>query len=168
MTIKNRISLSFLVLVTLFGVYSVITIITLNDNKALSIRVSEVIDPLLQRNSDFNNLLIESKMYTTNWVFLGSKQEDKIALIDLHKNRYPQLKQKSLELAFRTSNAALIDSLYMQFASFEQLINIEKQIMNNLAVADDYNDAAKKLLAKILLKRKYLSVRICSCLCMNV
>jgi signal transduction histidine kinase len=156
MSIKKRIYLSFFLLVSLFGFYSIVTIITLNDNRILSKRVSEVLDPLLQEHSDFNKLLIESKMYTTNWVFLGTKQEDKEALIDLHKNRYSQLKIRTRKLINKISDTELEDSINKEFASFEELIVIEKQIMNTLVVFDDYEDPFKRLSSEHIIETEIL------------
>lgn len=91
-TIKSRIYWSFFLLVSLFIVNAAITIIILNRNKNLSTHLSEVVDPSLQSLNDFKKIMIESKMYTTNWVFLRSNQEDKDSLKDLHNSEYPAFK----------------------------------------------------------------------------
>jgi signal transduction histidine kinase/CHASE3 domain sensor protein len=156
MSIKKRIYLSFFLLVSLFGVYSIVTIITLNNNRILSKRMSEVMNPLLQVNSDFNKLLIESKMYTTNWVFLRSKQEDKEALVNLHEKRYSQLKIKTYQLLNRISSTPLRDSLNKEFASFEELIGIEKQIMSTLVAFEDYDDPFKRLNSENIIETEVL------------
>ncbi len=74
-SIRNRIYWSFLVLVLLFIINGMVTILTLNKSKKLSDHISTVIDPAQQALGDFESLMIESKMYTTNWVFLRSNQE---------------------------------------------------------------------------------------------
>jgi signal transduction histidine kinase len=156
MSIKKRIYLSFFLLVSLFGVYSILTIITLNNNRVLSTRMSDVMNPLFQVNSDFNKLLIESKMYSTNWVFLRSKQEDKDALVHLHEKRYPQLKIKTLQLLNKISNPALRYNLNKEFASFEELIQVEKQIMSSLVVFEDYDDPYKRLNSEHIIETEIL------------
>ncbi|HXB43705.1 MAG TPA: hypothetical protein VNV85_06600, partial [Puia sp.] len=70
MSLKQKIYLSFSLLVLLFVINGVATIITLNNNKKLSENISRVIDPSLQATEDLGKILVESKMYSTNWVFL--------------------------------------------------------------------------------------------------
>ena len=156
MSITKRIYLSFFLLVSLFGFYSIVTIITLNDNRVLSKHISEVLDPMLQENSDFRKLLLESKMYTTNWVFLGAKQEDKDALVDLHKNRYSQLKIRTHLLINKMADPALTDSVNKEFASFDQLVVYEKEIMKTLIVFDDYQDPFKRLNSEHIIETEIL------------
>src|SRR5687768_14239707 len=91
-SIRRRIYLSFSLLVLLFVINGFITIHTLNSNKKLSTRLSRVIDPSLQSLGYFRKMLVESKMYTTNWVFLRSRQEDKELLKKLHDSDYHKLK----------------------------------------------------------------------------
>jgi CHASE3 domain sensor protein len=80
MSLKQKIYLSFSLLVLLFVINGVATIITLNNNKKLSENISRVIDPSLQATEDLGKILVESKMYSTNWVFLRSNQQDRDAL----------------------------------------------------------------------------------------
>ena len=96
-SIKRRIHLSFALLVSLFVINGVIAIVTLNKIKGLSTRLSTVVDPSLHAMDDFNKMMIESKMYTTNWVFLRSKQEDKDLLKKLHDSGYHALKARLKE-----------------------------------------------------------------------
>src|SRR6185295_1944746 len=93
-TIKKRIYWSFLLLVSLFVVNGVITIIILNINKKSSATLSKVIDPSLQAMDDLKKMMLESKMYATNWVFLRYKQEDKESLKKLHNSDYQELKKR--------------------------------------------------------------------------
>ena len=94
MSIRKRIYWSFFILVLLFVVNAIASLIVLNDSRKLSENVSTVINPSLQTLEDFKDLLIASKMYTTNWVFLRWNEDDKDALRQLHKIDYPRLKVK--------------------------------------------------------------------------
>ena len=67
-------------IVLLFVVNGIISIITLNDSMKLSHNISTVVDPSLMAVEDFQDMLAESKMYSTNWVFLRSNQADTDAL----------------------------------------------------------------------------------------
>src|SRR5450432_3521399 len=93
-SIKKRIYVSFSLLVFLFVINGIATIVTLTRNRKLSENISLVIDPSLQAMEDFEDILVHSKMYATNWVFLRSSQEDHEALRKLHAKDYPEIKFK--------------------------------------------------------------------------
>src|SRR5216683_877945 len=92
--IKSKIYWSFSVLVLLFVINGIITINTLNSNRKLAAHLYGVVGASLQDIENFQYILVESKMYTTNWVFLRSNQEDKASLKKLHESDYGALKSK--------------------------------------------------------------------------
>jgi signal transduction histidine kinase len=147
-SIRNRIYWSFLILVLLFVINGLVTNFTLNKSKKLSGHISTVIDPAQQGLSDFRSLLIESKMYTTNWVFLRSNQEDKQALRLLHHAKYPALKRRLISLFIQLGNPKMTDSLRQVFNGFEDLLTIEKGVMASLGKFTDYDDPVIKLTAE--------------------
>jgi signal transduction histidine kinase len=147
-SIRNRIYWSFLVLVALFVINGLVTNFTLNKSKKLSGHISTVIDPSQQGLSDFRSLLIESKMYTTNWVFLRSNQEDKQALRLLHQTKYPDLKKRLTTLFIQLGDPKMTDSLRQVFKEFEDLLMIEKRVMASLGKFTDYDDPVIKLMAE--------------------
>ncbi|MDB5156025.1 MAG: hypothetical protein JWR50_732 [Mucilaginibacter sp.] len=147
-SIRNRIYWSFLVLVALFVINGLVTNFTLNKSKKLSGHISTVIDPSQQGLSDFRSLLIESKMYTTNWVFLRSNQEDKQALRLLHQTKYPHLKRQLTGLFVQLGSPKMSDSLRQVFKGFEDLLTIEKRVMASLGKFTDYDDPVIKLTAE--------------------
>jgi len=147
-SIRNRIYWSFLVLVLLFVINGLVTILTLNKSKKLSDHISTVIDPAQQSLSDFKSLMIESKMYTTNWVFLRSNREDKQALLQLHAKRYPDLKANLSDLFIKLGNPRMTDSLRQVFKGFENLLGIENKVITSLGKFTDYDDPVIKLTAE--------------------
>lgn len=147
-SIKQRIYLSFLVLVFLFVISGVIINITLRNNKQLSERLSKTVDPSLKALDDFKTMLLESKMYTTNWVFLRYKEGDKRQLKKLHNWDYAALKSRINSYSNPQTNMAGIDSMQKVFTEFEELMGIEKQIMLSLQAFTDYDDPVAKLEAE--------------------
>jgi len=147
-SIKQRIYLSFLVLVFLFVISGVITNITLRNNKQLSERLSKTVDPSLKALDDFKMMLLESKMYTTNWVFLRYKERDKRQLKKLHNWDYAALKSRINSYSNPQTSKAWIDSMQKVFRNFEELMEIEKQIMLSLQAFTDYDDPVVKLEAE--------------------
>ena len=147
-TIRTRIYLSFLLVVSLFVINGSITIAILNNNKKSTAGLSEVIDPSLQAMDDFNKMMLESKMYVTNWVFLRYKQEDKESLKKLHNTDYGELKARINSYARYWTNKAWVDSLNRVYAGFERLLAMEKDIMGSLKEFKDYDDPVIKLEAE--------------------
>src|SRR2546423_8418338 len=144
-SIKNKIYLSFFLLVFLFVGNGIASIITLHSNRKLSDYISRVIDPALESTGNFEDVVIQSKINATNWVFLRSDLDDKDALKQLQDSDYPQMKsQFSLQL-LKLNDAQLTDSINKFFAGFEQLIIIEKKMMASLQTFKDYDDPVKKL-----------------------
>lgn len=147
-SIKKRIYLSFLVLVFLFVISGIITNVTLGNSKQLSERLSKTVDPSLKALDDFKMMLLESKMYTTNWVFLRYKEEDKRRLKKLHNWDYAALKSRINSYSNPQTNKAGIDSMQKVFTEFEELMGIEKQIMLSLQAFRDYDDPVARLEAE--------------------
>ncbi|MDB5246825.1 MAG: hypothetical protein JWQ40_1219 [Segetibacter sp.] len=147
-SIKKRIYLSFTLLVFLFVVNGLITIVTLYNNKKLSNHISTVIDPSLQAMNDFRQMIIESKMYSTNWVFLRYNQNDKDALSKLHNKDYRELKSRLNALVSGGNDQMWIDSLNKVYVNFEESLSIEKRIMGSLVKFEDYDNPVIKLEAE--------------------
>lgn len=147
-SIKRRIYLSFLLLVCLFVMSGIITNLTLRSNKQLSERLSKTVDPSLKALDDFKTMLLESKMYTTNWVFLRYKEGDKRQLRKLHNWDYAALKSRINSYSNPQTGKAWIDSMQKVFTHFEELMEIEKQIMLSLQTFTDYDDPVVKLEAE--------------------
>ena len=155
-SLRNRIYVSFLLLVSIFIINAVITLVTINKNQKLSARLSTVIDPSLQNIDDLKKMMLESKMYTTNWVFLRSKQEDKDALLKLHHVDYPSLKSQFDSYSSLLPDKKWVDSLNKVHADFRDLLVIEKEVMNSLKRFEDYDDLVIKLDAEYKIESEVL------------
>lgn len=148
LSIKQRIIWSFTLLVCLFMLSGIVTSITINKNRKLSSRLSHVVHPSLQALDEFKQMVLESKMYTTNWVFLRYKQEDKDMLKKIHDTDYDKLKQRLNSFAKDWESKQSQDTLDRFYAGFESLLAIEKEIMGSLQNFSDYDDPVIKLEAE--------------------
>ncbi len=144
-TIKSRLYLSFFLLVFFFLVNGIITVTILDKNKILSSQIATVIDPATQTIIEFNQIIIESKMLSTNWVFIRSNKEDKDALLKLHAVRYPKIKAKLHYLAPKLFDKQVNDSLKIVFNKFENLIKVQKVIISRLSSFENYDDAFTRM-----------------------
>lgn len=156
LSIRQRIHWSFSLLVGLFVVNGVITIITLNNNKKLSSRLTNVVEPSLQSLDEFGQMMLESKMYSTNWVFLRYKQEDKDMLVKLHEVDYRKLKNEIAGYAVNWDNKSNVDSIKKIFSGFEELLAIEKSVMQSLRTFKDYDDPVTRLQAEWTIEQEVL------------
>jgi signal transduction histidine kinase len=147
-SIRQRIYWSFIILVGLFVAAGIITNITLYRNRKLSTRLTHVVDPSLQSMDELKKMLLESKMYTTNWVFFRYKEEDKQLLKNIHNAEYALLKSKISYYSSQWTSPRWIDSMNAVLKGFEQLLVIEKDIMASLSKFEDYDDPVLKFEAE--------------------
>lgn len=148
LSIKQRIAVSYWFLGGVFLLNGLITIVTLIANHKHSEKISNIVLPGLQSIEDLNTVVLESKMYTTNWVFLRSNQEDKELLKKIHHKEYSDIKKTLTSYVNDWGQKNINDSLQQVFVRFEELMVVEKQIMNSLKKFEDYDDLVPKLEAE--------------------
>lgn len=156
LSIKNKIYWSFGLFVLLFIVNAVISINTLNHNMKLTRRLSTVIDPSVKAVEKFQAMVVESKMYTVNWVFLRWHQPGKDALQKLHRAGYPTMKQRLNGLFLQLDDKYMADSLHKVFMGFEDLLVIETKIMSALQKFEDYDDPVAKFESERMIEDEVL------------
>jgi len=155
-SIRNRIYGSFSLFVLLFVLNGIATIITLDHNRKLSENISTVVDPSLQALEDFEDILVESKMYSTNWVFLRANQEDHHALKRLHNIDYPAARARINKLFATLNEPSMTRDLNNVHKRFGDLLQVEQQIMVSLQRFEDYDDPVTKMEAERLLEDEVL------------
>lgn len=99
LTIHRRLFYSFLILILAFSSNALVTYFILEKNIDLTNRVFENSNPSLQELERFKLLVNESKMFTTNWVFLPAKSTEKNNLSKLHEVEFPRLIRRINELS---------------------------------------------------------------------
>jgi hypothetical protein len=143
-SIKLKIYSGFLSLAALFVVNAIFTIFILYRSKVLADHIRDVVDPSLRKLDDFHDILMQSKMYATNWVFLRYSQEDKDSLVSLHNGGYNGIKSDLQKLSLKWRGNENRQKLASIFSGFEDLLVVEKRIMNCLQSFPDYDDPVKK------------------------
>ncbi|HYE55140.1 MAG TPA: ATP-binding protein [Chitinophagaceae bacterium] len=152
LSIKTKIYLSFFLLVSLFAVNGIFTIVHLQKIKRLSTYVTEVLDPSIRQLEDFNKMVIESKMYSSNWVFLRANQKDKEALLRIHNTEFKTLKLNMSGISQQWRNQASKDSLQRAFTDFAAILEAGKKIIGSLKEFKDYDDPVLKLQAELVVE----------------
>lgn len=156
LSIKQRIAISFYFMGFLFIANGIITIFTLRQNHRLSKHVSNIVLPSMEGIDNFTALLLKSKMYTTNWVFLRSNEKDKTQLQKIHDSGYWALKSRVTTCTSQWAQNGITDSLQQVFTHFERLLVTEKEIMLSLQKFEDYNDPVARLEAERILEDEVL------------
>ncbi|MGF1635889.1 MAG: GAF domain-containing protein [Cyclobacteriaceae bacterium] len=156
-TIKRKITIGFLLLILIFSISAVYSVITINRGVSIIRESLEVVNPSIDRTNDFILLVNRSKMLITNWVYLQTNNDDKEALKNLHAYEYPELKDQMLQLLpkLNTSSdqSSKVDTIFMRF---EELLDIEKEIMDELVKFEDYEDPIKKFTAEETISEEVL------------
>lgn len=156
LSIRNRIILGFTSLVLLFSIYGIITLISLDSDEKTEKHIAEIIDPALKSVNNFRRLVIESRMYTTNWVFLRTNEDDKRALVNLQQKEFPVLRQELKILTRLAADEKINNKINDLFLQFEKLVTVQKSIMVSLAGFDDYNDPVTRLQAEYVVDSELL------------
>lgn len=133
-----------------------ITYFSIQRNRAAIANLTEVINPYVEALEDFNLVVTESKMYATNWVYLQYSVEDKKKFNVLIKQHYPQLKSKLNGFMNKLQRQADRDSLTTVFKKFEDLIEVEREVMKTLVVFDDYENPQKKFKCEEIIESEVL------------
>jgi PAS domain S-box-containing protein len=155
-SIKLRIWLSFILFGILFFLIAAVVMATLYKTRDKAINMSTVIDPSLKELNHLHNIILNSKIYSGNWVFLGDRQSDKDSLLKIHNAYYKQNKINLTQLSDKWISSGNVDSLQMVFASFDKILEEQKQLMQLLHRSSDYNDHLKKLQAEDIIRNKII------------
>jgi signal transduction histidine kinase/FixJ family two-component response regulator/HAMP domain-containing protein len=151
LNIHRRLLFSSLILIFAFTINAFLTYFILEKNIELTNKVFENSNPSLQELERLKLLVNESKMYTTNWVFLPAKSSEKKILSKLHEVEFPRLISK-LEGLSQTWNANQQTNLKGIEDSFESLLRSQKKVIKLLVTFNDYEEADKRMQAELILE----------------
>ncbi len=147
-SIGTKIFGGFIALIFIFSLNAVVSILTINRTNQAIEETAQVSNPSAKALEDLMDLIVNSKMLITNWVYLPNNQQDKDALKELQNFQYPALKNQISFLTVHWKAAEERQQLDSIFTSFEQLIAIEQEIMASLVSFQDYEDPMVKLFAE--------------------
>ncbi len=136
--ISQKITGGFAILIAVFALNAVFSLITLQRSSSLLQSFTSQTDPSLTALQEFNLLVVNSRMYATNWIYLQANMDDKEALKKLHSREFPLLKEKLKQLStlWTPQQQAKLDTAVMHF---ERIVLEEKEIMSELATFEDYD-----------------------------
>ncbi len=155
-TIRRKIMWGFLAIIIIFTVNATYSVLTIYKGNQIIKQSQEVINPITAAVNDFIFLVTRSKMLITNWVYLQTNEEDKNALRAIHDHEYLEVKNRIDEYVQKLPHEGEILLLDSAFIKFEELLDIEKNIMTDLNVFEDYEDPIKKFMAEEAIESEVL------------
>lgn len=151
-----KITIVFLLLIFVVVVNAIINIYFINKDRNNIQKITELINPYLNDLSRLNKTIVESKMYTINWIYVPNSVEDKAKLDSLHKFIYPKIKSslisKTKVLQDNFPGYKAIPEIQPIFKDLEKLIQAQKKVMITLASFDDYENPNKKFKAEDIIE----------------
>jgi serine phosphatase RsbU (regulator of sigma subunit) len=150
------VTLGFLFVIGIITLNVIVSYLILRKSNSTITHMTEVVNPYMEKMEEFNLLVTQSKMYSTNWVYLQNSTEDKKNLLNLHQTQYPSLKKTLNEYLVLLNKQADKDSMEAIFSQFEELLIVERKIMSGLVSFEDYENPKKKFLAEDLVESEVL------------
>jgi HAMP domain-containing protein/PAS domain-containing protein len=158
LSLGQKVLIANLSIIFIFALTATFSIITLRNSREAISRSATAINPSVEAIDNFVLMVSRSRMYITNWVLLPVNEADKEALKELHNFEFPALKEKVSKLKKtwqKPENIAEIDSIIIRF---DELLIVQKQIMENFKVFGDYNDPNKVFYANELIENKIIPI----------
>jgi len=124
-------------------------------------KITESINPYVDELDELCDILIESKMYATNWVHLPNNIDDKKSLDSLHRFRYLEIRKKIKDFvsSVKRSNSKIVfnsDSILPIFMDFETLVQSQRKIMQLLRNFEDYENPSRKFRAEEIIEEEII------------
>jgi two-component sensor histidine kinase/HAMP domain-containing protein len=154
-----RISILFILLILAVVVNAVLNIYYISKEKSNLEVVNEQIIPFNENLVELKFIVLKSKMYSTNWVYLQAENESKQKLLKLINEDYPELRKRLLSQSNISKifyQQALQDSLVYVFNSCEMMFHHQRTITNRLSTFSDYENPTKKFECEELVEAEIL------------
>ena len=148
MKFSNKVKLSFLILIILFGLTGAYNLISLGANNKNLVYLTNDLNPRISHLMKLRNLIKDTKTYTTNWVYVGMYEQDKEKLETIQKESFPQ-NQMIIDSLQKTDP---IDGLSEIMSNYAQIIEDSKTITSTLTNFDSYQDPVAKFICEDLIE----------------
>jgi len=130
--IGRRVKLSFLAMVAVIVFTGLLTLIITNRSIGFLDQMELI--------GEFRDMVKDAKTYSTNWVYVGSYEQDKQKLQEIHEIRYPALK-KELSRLVDQRGGELAERIQIAMHSFDSIMMNQATIMESLNNQMAYEDA---------------------------
>ena len=141
-TIVKKLTVGFGILTFAVLLNSLLIYSTLNNSKRLNEEIINVYTPSVAYLNDLSFLINNSKMLIKNWVFVERKSDtpDKLNLIAIHNNKFPDLTKKLSKISKRWTKKEQETLKNITTTIKDTLFAKHKKIMQSLNSFDSYDD----------------------------
>jgi len=137
--LRAKLIIGFAILVFTFVASSALVYNAVNNSEnIISNLYSGKGEDVLKLN-ELSEQITHAKEYTFNWVYVGTKEDTKELLLDIHTAKYNELKS-ALESLSTSWTQETKDSLTTILTNYSEVILAQKSIMESLSTFDSYND----------------------------
>lgn len=157
LNIGQKVLLVNVLLILIFTGNTFFSLVSLQKEKEGIQYSFEVVDPSVDALEEFILLVTRSRMYITNWIYLPNNEDDRNTLRRLKDFNFPALKDKITSLDNYWKNASLVSQIDSIIFQFDDILTIEREIMQKLSSSSyfdpvDKANAEKKLTELIIPK----------------
>ncbi len=139
-SIGRKIRGGFLLLILAIILNGGYTLMTLNDSTDLMNQLSSQINSALKTLNDFKVVIKDSRSFATNWVYIGTYENDKLKLQTLHEEEFPVIQSQLKVLLANISDDAEVAEIESILTSFDGVMEDQKMIMEILVDFSSYED----------------------------
>ncbi len=136
----KKLVIGFIVVLSITFFSAIFSSLTIRSNSKTILHVNNDIYPFMDKLSRFEQIVLNSKMLITNWVYLQYNDDDKAELRKLIKEDYPNIKKEILNALKNAGHEENKKQLMLIFNKMDSLLLIDKDIMETLVGFDDYQN----------------------------
>jgi len=141
-TIARKLFIGFGTLTLALTTTSILTYLTLNENRKLNTEINTIYSPSVDYLSDMTFMLNNSKMLIKNWVFIEKLDNtpEKNRLKELHNKEFPRIKSKLniIKKDWSKQDADILDKISLMIS--DSLFVKHQDIMKQLNSFESYED----------------------------
>ncbi len=137
---SNKIRAGYLIMIVVILINGINIWVTLNNYISLLHIQSDELDPSITVITKYRDFIKDSKTYSTNWVYVGTYENDKQRLRELHHSIYSELKEQMQAIISGDLFTEHEENLKSVIDEFDQILVSQKQIMESLKSFSDYED----------------------------
>lgn len=138
--IGKKIAVGYGIILILTATSGIIGGVVLRQSRAIDTQVTDLYLPLLNKMEQLNSLTLNTRKLTNSWIY-NPNVVDKEELRKIHAEDAPALIAEINSLVAGKEDG--LDSLGITISSFENNLTLQENVMKDLVVMADYEDAEK-------------------------
>lgn len=138
-SIGAKILLGFGVLILLVTIAFFLTLFTIRESREINDTIAKLYTPSVDALQEMRLVITRSKTYMTTWVNVPGPSEDKVKVVKLIKEEYPEVKERITKLSegWNDNDSALASYIFLKC---DTLWMMDNQVMQDLGSFESYDD----------------------------